>query len=173
MCIHAYNTHVHRTTARAGVLRALLPLMDGSVPRVWTAVQGGLAEPVRSHIRRGGGSGGSGDCFDCQSVTLWWWYTANTASIEDCAQGGACIRVRMHVCTEDIHTLLAPPLTPCAHSHGHPSLIGGEWCRSEAYAHIEVLERGVQVDVLAPLHRWQEGLAVARVCCGQHMCVFM
>jgi hypothetical protein len=36
-----------------GFLRSLLPLMECHLPRVWTRVEGGLAEPVRPAISHG------------------------------------------------------------------------------------------------------------------------
>jgi len=48
-------------------------------------------------------------------------------------------------------------------SHGHPSRIGGDFSAPMILERLEVLNRGMEDDILAPLRRWQEGLGVAKV----------
>eukprot|EP00882_Tetradesmus_deserticola_P031762 GHRQ01035930.1.p2 GENE.GHRQ01035930.1~~GHRQ01035930.1.p2 ORF type:complete len:196 (-),score=60.32 GHRQ01035930.1:100-687(-) len=57
---------------------------------------------------------------------------------------------------------LAEPLRPSI-SHGHPSRVGGEYDMDAMNRYLDRLDRGIQEDVLLPLRRWQEGLAVAKV----------
>eukprot|EP00879_Flechtneria_rotunda_P000161 GHRR01000231.1.p1 GENE.GHRR01000231.1~~GHRR01000231.1.p1 ORF type:complete len:691 (+),score=298.64 GHRR01000231.1:288-2360(+) len=56
---------------------------------------------------------------------------------------------------------LAEPVRP-AISHGHPSRVGGDYDVTLLLKHLDRLERGIEEEVLAPLRRWQEGLAVAK-----------
>lgn len=41
--------------------------------------------------------------------------------------------------------------------------IGGSYATSDLLDQLDHLQRGIDEEVLAPLRRWQEGLAVARV----------
>ncbi|WIA23090.1 hypothetical protein OEZ85_001433 [Tetradesmus obliquus] len=56
---------------------------------------------------------------------------------------------------------LAEPLRPSI-SHGHPSRVGGDFDTESLHRHLDRLDRGIQEEVLLPLRRWQEGLAVAK-----------
>lgn len=64
---------------------------------------------------------------------------------------------------------LAEPLRPLI-SHGHPARIGGDYEAGLVMTHLDELESGVDNNVLAPLRRWQEGLAVAKVRRARVLC---
>jgi hypothetical protein len=56
---------------------------------------------------------------------------------------------------------LAEPVRPSI-SHGHPSRVGGDFDGAAIMAHMDILDRSIEEEILAPLRRWQEGLQVAR-----------
>lgn len=53
-------------------------------------------------------------------------------------------------------------------SDGHPSRLGGDFNPHLITEHLEVLQQGMEEDILAPLRRWQAGLGVARVSMGDN-----
>jgi hypothetical protein len=64
---------------------------------------------------------------------------------------------------ERVHGGLAEPVRTQI-SHGHPAHVGGRFDAALLRAQLEQLEARLDGDVLRPLRRWHEGLAVVKVC---------